>query len=121
MQTVEGKEARSIVASEITAMVDLKVLPDMLSHYTTDLIEFEQLCRKFAVQIGLPEPDYVKVYYPFFFSPDGDPRHGMFRERLCGVRVSHAEWDRMIDKWVREDFPHLWPARAGKRQCTGQQ
>lgn len=121
MQTVEGKEARSIVASELTAMVDLKVLPDMLSHYTTDPIEFEQLCRKFAVHIGLPENDYVRIYYPFFFSPDWDPRHGMFREQLCSMRVPFAEWERMKDTWVREDFPQLWPPRAAKRQCTGQQ
>lgn len=119
MQTAEGAEARSIVASEMCAMVDLKVLPDLLAHYDTDPINFEQLCRDFALAIGLPASAYVYVFYPFFFSPDWDPRHAWFRQVMSSSRVPPDEMAQLCGQWAADDFPDIWPPRAAKRQCCG--
>lgn len=122
MQTVEGVEARSIVASEMVSMMRLKVLPDMLSCYSPDdPIAFHKLCRDFAVQIGLEPRDFVHVFYPFFISMDWDPRHGQFREYMCGMSLRQADWDAMRSDWLTEDFPDIWPPRAAKRQCVDAQ
>lgn len=121
VQTADGKDARGLVASELAAMVSLKTLPDMLSFYDpADAAHFEQLCRAFAVQLQLPEQAYVDIHYPFFFSPDWDPRHYYVRSVMSTPRVCDAELQHMQRSWLMEDFPEIYPPRGAlKRQCGG--
>lgn len=101
MQTKEGHEAQSIVASEIAAMFDLAVFPTLRKHYEDNL---EQHCRQVAQQLGLPEDRWADVHYPFYVSIDWDPRHAHMRKLMTTARLPPDLPRQQMDAQLASDY-----------------
>lgn len=93
---MEGKEAGNVVASELAAMFDLSVLPTLRAHYIdpADPQAYEDKCKAFAAQIGLPAHEWPRITLPAFLSMDWDTRHSYVRTLMSAPRMQPQELQR---------------------------
>lgn len=97
VQNMQGGLAGSIVASEMAAMFEFAILPKVRSYYAApNTPQFEQQCKDFGAQIGLPARDWPLVHVPAFLSIDNATIHAHMRKLIAAPRVppSRLEADR---------------------------
>lgn len=100
MQKKMGGVPEAMVSSELAAMFDLHVWPDLLKCYTqgpplteqASYAHYTGLCQEFAAKIGRP---WTEVHYPFFISMDNCKKHPWLRKQMLRPRISVAERARL--------------------------
>lgn len=101
-----------MVSSELAAMFDLRVWPELLkadllpaSDFSAAEIKthYNNLCKDFAKQIGRP---WAEVHYPFFISMDNCKKHPWLRRLMLRPRVSDAKLE-PVREFVRGQV-QLW-------------
>lgn len=95
-----GNDAKSAVASEITAMFENSVLPWIQSFYLHQDKSIEQLCMEYCTMRGWPLSDWVGIHIPASFVIDNDPRHAAMRQYIALPRVDLADKQR---EWVENE------------------
>lgn len=95
-----GGEAKSAVASELTAMFEMDVLPWIQSFYLHQDKSIEQLCIEYAQLRGLPEHEWPSIHIPASFVIDNDPRHAAMRQYLALPRVDMLA---MQKQWLQHE------------------
>ena len=85
-----------MVSSELAAMFDLRVWPELLKADMLPASDFSAAeikanyvarCKDFAKEIGRP---WTEVHYPFFISMDNCKKHPWLRRLMLRPRVSHS-------------------------------
>ena len=121
---MSGNDARSAVASELTAMFENSVLPWIRGFYLKQGEKaMRQLCIDYCTLRGWPESEWPTVHIPASFVIDNDPRHAAMRQHIALPRANMAEEQA---KWlesekVRSGFYLLGQAAQeppAKRRCV---
>ena len=99
MQKKMGGVPEAMVSSELAAMFDLRVWPELLECYTLGPPLTEQ--ASYAHYTGLARnslPDWPPLdrsHYPFFVSMDNCKKHPWLRKQMLRPRISVAERARL--------------------------
>ena len=110
MQTAKGNKPQALVASEMGALMCLRVLPkegDVRAEQHGGYMSpaYIEIRKQFAAEINRPG-DWHLIAYPFYLSLDNDKRHPSVRKLLAKPRLSKSESvqvEAAIDKW-RHDW-----------------
>jgi len=129
VQKVDGTKGTGTVGSELAAVMDLAMLPDMLKRHQL----FEHPCgprdsldvqsKRMAALIGRPA-DWHLIMYPFWLSLDNCKKHPWIRKLLCAPRLSAAEAEALeaeisemmhniISRYVREHWATVYQQKYG--------
>lgn len=116
VQAMTGNDAKSAVASELSAMFANSVLPWIRSFYLHQEKPLEQLCAEYCAMRGLPAHEWPSVHIPASFVIDNDPRHAAMRQYIALPRVNMVEkqqqWlGRCRDEQQAHDAMHGEPSQ----------
>lgn len=97
MQKKHGQRAEAMNSAELAALLDQVVLHQVLlrrmgnAGIEVGSKEFDDRCKKFARDIGLPHLWY-HIFYPFTISADNCKKHPWARKLLLRPRLNAADW-----------------------------
>lgn len=92
VQNWQGGAAGGLVGSELAAMMDHAVLPEILGIYIANGT-FESERRDVAARMGMP---VHQVDFCFFVAVDNDKRHAHFRRVLLAPRYTQVQCQRKL-------------------------
>lgn len=87
---MKGTSPQAVTGSEMAAMFDLHILPELRKCYPADQDEFDQMRQAFAAELKIPDQwQYIRI--PSYFSLDSAPYHPWVRQTLSVPRLSDEE------------------------------
>jgi hypothetical protein len=103
VQKKRGQKAQALNSAELAAFFDHAVLPRTLERrlqakgIELDSKEFDDLCKEFALSIGIPQLWYL-IMYPFAMSTDNCQKHPWLRKLLLRPRLNEEDWQSLEEE-----------------------
>lgn len=108
VQTMEGKPPQGVTSSEMAALFDLHILPELRKRYPADQEQFDAQRQAFAAEIG--EPDrWRELRLPSYVSLDSAPYHPWVRQKLSVPRLTKDQQAAHVREQLRQKTGNAVP------------